>query len=295
MSPAAQMPGAEVSRSAEQAHAAALARARARPTRASITSGIAPVPITTMSAVELAPGGGDGRAPPRGRALEPLEPVAAHQLDPTLAQQRAEERRRSGPKCVDSGASSTITIVQRRPCGRERGRNLAGDVGPADQHHVLGRLAPRRGSRPRAERRAGGGPPPAGRPSTRSRRTFAPVAISATPYSTTSLVDGVAVRAAVSRRITLVRVRQLDRAPGVPGGIVDQARVAVLLAGQIALGRRRALVGRIGLAPPPAARGPPKPPSCRASAHVAAAGPPPTISAPTWRSATRAVGRRRAW
>jgi hypothetical protein len=42
-------------------------------------------------------------------------------------------------------------------------------------------------------------------PSNRSRRTFAPVAISATPNSTTSLVESVAVRAAVSMRITLVR------------------------------------------------------------------------------------------
>ena len=43
-------------------------------------------------------------------------------------------------------------------------------------------------------------------PSSRRRRTFAPVAMSATPYSTTSLVESVAVRAAVSSFITLVRV-----------------------------------------------------------------------------------------
>ena len=42
-------------------------------------------------------------------------------------------------------------------------------------------------------------------PSTRSRRTLAPVATSATPKATTSLVESVAVRAVVSSRITLVR------------------------------------------------------------------------------------------
>ncbi len=43
-------------------------------------------------------------------------------------------------------------------------------------------------------------------PSARSRRTLAPVAISALPNSTSSLEDSLAVRASGSSFITLVRV-----------------------------------------------------------------------------------------
>ena len=173
--------------------------------RASITSGIAPVPITTMSAGELAPGRGD-HALDAVVALEPLEPVAADELDAVLAQQRAEERRRpSAPKCVESGASSSITIVQRLPERGQRRRDLAGDVGAADRARRARPPRRRRGSRRRCRACAGSGCPRAARRRRRSRRTLAPVAISATPYSTTSLVESVAVRAAVSSRITLVR------------------------------------------------------------------------------------------
>ena len=77
---------------------------------------------------------------------------------------------------------------------------------------------------------------------------MAPVATSATLKDTTSFVDSVAVRAAVSSRITLVRpASSIDRF-AYQAASWKLAAVAVLGAGQVALGRGRPLVRRVGLA-----------------------------------------------
>src|SRR5829696_1229742 len=125
-------------------------------------------------------------------------------------------------------------------------------------------------------------------PSTRSRRTLAPVAISATPYSTTSFVESVASRAAVSSRITLVLVASsIERFAYQPASWIRQASRSCAPA-RYPLDAGGRSYGGSGSRPTSRTE-PPKPPSCSASAHAAPAAPPPTISAPTSRSATGAV------
>ena len=110
--------------------------------RASITSGTAPAPMTTRV-------GARAQRPPfvttRGDApvgaLEALELVAAVDLDAVLLEPLLEVApglaRRSRAR---ASTSSCMTIAQRLPQQRQRGRDLAADVGAADQHDVLGVL-----------------------------------------------------------------------------------------------------------------------------------------------------------
>src|SRR5829696_1783618 len=125
-------------------------------------------------------------------------------------------------------------------------------------------------------------------PSTRSRRTLAPVAISATPYSTTSFVESVASRAAVSSRITLVLVASsIERFAYQPASWIRQASRSCAPA-RYPLDAGGRSYGGSG-SRPTSSIWPPNSPSCSASAQAAPAAPPPTISAPTSRSATGAV------
>ena len=69
-----------------------------------------------MSASTVAARGGHDALDALARALEPLEPVAGHELDAVRrAAARAKKAPAVGPKCAESGASSSITIVQRLP------------------------------------------------------------------------------------------------------------------------------------------------------------------------------------
>ena len=113
MSPAAQMPRTDVARSAEQA-TPPLSPSSSPAARASITSGIAPVPITTMSAGSSRPEAQTTRctrvspsrrsSPSPQTSSTPCSRNSAPKNSPAVA-----------PKCAASGASSSITIVQRRP------------------------------------------------------------------------------------------------------------------------------------------------------------------------------------
>ena len=246
MSPAAQMPRTDVSRSAEQA-TPPLSPSSSPAARASITSGIAPVPITTMSAASSRPEAQTTRSHPRV-ALEALEPVAADQLDAVLAQQRAEElarrraevrRRAARPRASPSCSGARASSASPRPRRRCRSRRPARRARPR---------ARRRGSRRRCRACAGSGSPRAARRRRagggRSRRWRC----SATPNSTTSLVESVAVRAAVSSRITLVRGASLIERLEYQASSWNRQASRSCGPGQVALRRRRALVGRVGLA-----------------------------------------------
>ena len=114
MSPAAQTPGADVSRSA--AHATPpVSPSSSFAARASITSGIAPVPITTMSASTARPEAVTTRCTRSPSPSSRSTPSAVTSSTPWSRSSRAKNAPAVGPKCVASGASSSITIVQRRP------------------------------------------------------------------------------------------------------------------------------------------------------------------------------------
>ena len=183
-------------------------RARGPPPRASITSGITPAPITTQSQSSSSPPFVTTLRHAAVGALEALELVAAVHLHAVLLEHALEEARRPrAPNWRSSVTSSSITIEHLHAVrGGERRRHLAADVAAADQHHALGvlgvgadrvRVAERAqvvdARRGRSRRRAAGA---------RSRRwRAAPLS-----NSTSSLVDSVATRSAVSSFITLVRV-----------------------------------------------------------------------------------------
>ena len=132
--------------------------------------------------VDGAPRLGARRAATR---LVPSKPLERRRRSPARPRARAAASAKNapagGPKCVESGASSTITIVQRLPSCGQRRRDLAGDVGAADQHDALGLLGVGADRVGVAERAQVVDALELGAPSTRSRRTLAPVASSATP------------------------------------------------------------------------------------------------------------------
>ena len=245
-SPAAQMPGAEVSRLAEHA-TPPVSPSSSLAARASITSGIAPVPITTMSASSVRPDAVTTRST-RSRALEPLEPVGRHELDAVLAQQGAEEA--AGRRAEVRGQRRVLEHDHRAAPAepRERRGDLAGDVGAADEDHVLG-LGRVRADRVGVAERAqvvdalelpSVDPQPADVRAGRDERDAE--AHDLLGRERRGPLGGVEPHHARARR-------QLDRALRVPRRVVEQARVAVLLAGQVGLRRGRALVRQIRLAP----------------------------------------------
>ena len=121
MSPAAQMPSAEVASCAE--HATPPVSPSASPAeRASITSGTAPVPMTTKSASSGPPRLGDGalHARPRPRSRASGSPHTSS--TPRAASSAPKNAARVGPKSVDSGASSSITSVHAVPISSARRR-----------------------------------------------------------------------------------------------------------------------------------------------------------------------------
>ena len=124
--------------------------------RASITSGTAPVPITTRSAVDDAAGGGD-HALDAVPALEALQASARHQLDALAREQVGEEPARGRAELRDERRVLEHDHRAAPPERRQRRGDLAGDVGAADRARPARRPARRRGSRRRCRARAGSG------------------------------------------------------------------------------------------------------------------------------------------
>ena len=137
-SPAHQMPGAEVSSVCEHFDAAALAQlepgaareharraSRRRRSRRGRRRASCPTP-----------------SPPRSTRFSPSKratPSPVTNSIPWRAEQLGEEARSPAlPKPVDSGPSSSITSVHCLPEHGQRRGDLAGDVGAADQHDLLG-------------------------------------------------------------------------------------------------------------------------------------------------------------
>ena len=245
MSPAAHTPGADVASVGEQ-RTPPLSPSSSFADRASMTSGTAPVPITTMSAGSSRPDAvttRSTRSPPSSRST----PSPQTSSTPRPRSRSAKKPPAVGPKCADSGASSSITIVQRAAERRERRRDLAGDVGPADQHDVLGLLGVG-ADRVRVAQRAqvvdavelAALEPQAAhvRPCREQRHVVAD-----------DLLGRQRGGAGVRVEPHHARARgELDPLVRIPGAVVEQAGGAVHGAGEVALRGRRALVGRVGLA-----------------------------------------------
>ena len=113
MSPAAHTPGAEVSSAAPQ-RTPPVSPSSSPAARASMTSGTAPVPMTTASASTTRPEAQTTRsirsAPSKRSSGSPQTSST-----PLLCSRSAKNRPAVAPKPVSSGADSTITIVQRLP------------------------------------------------------------------------------------------------------------------------------------------------------------------------------------
>ena len=136
--------------------------------------------------------------------------------------------------------------------------------------------------------------PSSSAPSTRSRRTFAPVASSAPVVADDLLGRERRARSPVSSFITLVRVQQLDGVLVPPRGAGAERVLALIVAAQVALRGGRPLVGRVGLAARRAGSSRRSPPRAAPRRTSAPARPPPTIRTPTSRSAiSHARWRRR--
>jgi hypothetical protein len=86
---------------------------------------------------ELAAGRADHALHPR-LSLEPLDPVAADELDAVISQQRSEEPGGRGPEVRRQRRVLEHHHRAAAALRGQRGCHLAGDVGAADQHHVLG-------------------------------------------------------------------------------------------------------------------------------------------------------------
>ena len=180
-------------------------------------------------------------------ALEPLEPVAGDELDAVRAQHVGEERargraeRRRERRVLEHHERAVL------PAGGERRRDLAGDVGAADQHDAL--------------RLVGVGADRVGRPE-RAQVVDAgelgavdpqPADVRAGGEQGDAELDDLlgGERRGARRGVELHHARarrELDPVAAVPVGVVEQAGVAVLLAGEVLLRARRPLVRRIGLA-----------------------------------------------
>ena len=123
-------------------------------------------------------------------------------------------------------------------------------------------------------------------PSTCSRRTIAPVASSAWPYSISSLLEQRRrPRGGVERHHARAR-EQLDVCSSHHPRRMDERVLLGLAALQVALRRRRAVVGRVELAPDEEDQ-PSKPSSRSVAAAVAEAMPPPMSRMSTSRSGKR--------
>ena len=222
MSPAAQMPSAEVSSVCEQRTPPVSPSSRPDE-RASMTSGIAPVPEHHEVGSSTRPDSVTTRCTRPSPSKRASGSAVTHSM-PCSPSTPAKKPPAAAPKRPASGASSSITSVQLLAHRGQRGRDLAGDVGAADQHHPLGLARRPCGSSRRCRARAGSGCPSRSPPSTRSRRTFAPVASSALPKPSSSLVES-AARARLGVELHHARAHeQLDVVLAVPVGRVQAAR-----------------------------------------------------------------------
>ena len=140
LSPAAKMPGAELSSPAEQ-RIPPVSPSSSPAERASITSGVTPDPDDHEVAVELAPGAGDHLRHAAVGALEAVELVPAVQLDAVVLEHAVEEAR---DLLAELALERHLLEHHDRALdpvrGGERCGHLAGDVAAADQHHPLGLL-----------------------------------------------------------------------------------------------------------------------------------------------------------
>ena len=118
-----------------------------------MTSGIAPVPSTTRSASSTRPDSRDD-ALHAAVALEARQRVRRHAVDPVRVQHAGEEAAR---RLAEAGRQRRVLDHDERALLAHRGqrrRDLAGDVGAADQHDALGLLGvgpDRRGVAERAQ------------------------------------------------------------------------------------------------------------------------------------------------
>ena len=184
-SPAAHTPGADVSSVDEQAMPP-VSPSASPADRASITSGTAPMPITTRSASSDAAA---TRSPRAARGRRPRSAPARRSPTQSMPWSRstpaknslavAPEPERQRPVLLhDQRARLALRrSATRRPRRRCRSRRRARRARPRRR---------RRGSRRRCRARAGSGCPRGRQPSTRSRRTFAPVASTACPNESSS-------------------------------------------------------------------------------------------------------------
>ena len=170
-----------------------------------MTSGIAPVPSTTMSASSTRPDSADDALHP-AVALEARQRIRRHALDPVRVEHAGEEAAR---RRAEVGRERRVLDHHERAAlahRGQRGRDLAGDVGAADQHDALGVLGVGPDRRRRCRARAGSGSPRGRRrrraAGARSRRSRAARGRSRRCPSSTAY----AVLASVSSFITLVRV-----------------------------------------------------------------------------------------
>ena len=212
-----------------------------------MTSGTAPVPMTTASASTTRPEAHTTRstrsAPSKRSSGSPQTSST-----PLLCSRSAKNRPAVG---AEAGLQRRGLHHHHRAAlaeGGQRRRHLAGDVGAADEHDVLGlgRVGPDRvGVAERAQVVQAGElaalhPQP---PDVRARGHQRDAVLH-------DLLGGERRRAGGRVELHHARAgRQLDRAPRVPGLVVQEALRALHAARQIALGGRRALVRRVGLAP----------------------------------------------
>ncbi len=135
MSPAAKMPGTEDSR--RELHRTPPFSPIFRPALlASETSGVTPAPIDDRVRLQREAAAGDD-ALDTAVALEALELVLAVDLDPVFREQPLEE----APGGLAEAAFERDLLLHHDRAAlaehRQRGRDLAADVGAADQHHPL--------------------------------------------------------------------------------------------------------------------------------------------------------------
>ena len=212
-----------------------------------MTSGVTPTPQTTRPAGSSRPPAvttRSTRSSPSNRATSSAWTIADAALREHAADVRADRAR---PRVRSSGSSSSITIVTCLPSSRERRGDLAADVGPADADDVLGLVelaADRVGVAVRAD-------------------VVDAVELGAVDLQAPHHRAGRHERVLVAdrllrreRRLARLRVelhdararQQLDRRAVEPAGLGVVRGLASLLAPQVLLRQRRAVVRRVELA-----------------------------------------------